>query len=649
LYFDLIGLPPTPAEIEAFLTDDAPDAYANLVERLLASPRYGERWGRYWMDVVRYADTAGDNADYPVPEARHYRDYIIDAFNRDKPYDAFVREQLAGDILAEQGPREAYAERVVATGFIALSRRYATAPYELFHLTVEDTLETTGRAFLGLTLRCSRCHDHKFDPVTMTDYYGLYAFFASTQYPYAGSEEFASQKFSRRHFSPLLPPDEAKPLVDRHQQQVKTLEGEIQQLEQQGPDAVRLTELDTQIKALAQQIETAKKENRDAAALDKQRTALEKEQAETKRRRDEQLEPKRDALRKMTMAGMPSEVPVAYAVHDKKPEPLRMHLRGDPSQPGEVVPRSVPKFLAGERALELPPDGSGRLELARWLTRPDHPLTARVMVNRIWQHHFGKGIVATPSNFGRSGAAPTHPELLDWLTLRFIESGWSIKAVHRLILASSTYRLSSDENKVNAATDPGNLLYWRQDRRRLDAEAIRDAMLAAAGTLDLRRPGRHPFPPIEQWGWTQHTPFKAVYPSSHRSVYLMTQRLVRHPYLALFDGADANLSTAQRAASIVPLQALYMMNNPFVAEQSAAFAKRLLDASPDPRERVAVACELAWGREPTPVDVDKALDYVDRYTQGLRRIETPADRIEQEAWTSYARIVLSANEFAYVD
>ncbi len=288
-------------------------------------------------------------------------------------------------------------------------------------------------------------------------------------------------------------------------------------------------------------------------------------------------------------------------------------------------------------------------ELAEWLTRPDHPLTARVLVNRIWQHHFGRGIVATPSNFGLRGARPTHPELLDFLARRFVASGWSIKAMHRLILSSKVYRLSSNPDPSNAAKDPENAALWRHDRRRLDAEALRDAMLAISGDLDPSRPGPHPFPPIDGWHWTQHDAFKAVYPSNHRSVYLMTQRLVRHPFLSLFDGPDTNHSTASRTSATVPLQALYLMNNPFVRERAEDLADRLRTASSDPRERIALGYELAWSRASESEEVERALAYVDKFAAESRRAGAPADVAAREAWVSFARLLLTANEFLYID
>ena len=598
--FDLTGLPPTPEEADAFLADGSPDAYARVVDRLLASSAYGERWGRHWLDVARYADTAGDNADYPVPEARLYRDYVIDSFNADKPYDRFVREQLAGDILAGDGPPEKYAERVAATGFLALSRRYATAPYELWHLTMEDAIDTTGEAFLGLTLRCARCHDHKFDPVTQKDYYGLYAIFAATTFPYTGSEELSSKDFPRQHMAPLVAPAAAAPRLEEHRRKLERLQKQID-----GGAKNKLPEV--KLKAL------------------------------------------RNELKALRREGLPPDLPAAYAVSDGKPVPQTVHLRGEPTTPGPAVDRSVPHFLAGDRVIRWPADGSGRRELADWVADAKNPLTARVLVNRVWQHHFGRGLVGTPNNFGVRGDGPTHPDLLDWLADRFVRDGWSVKALHRRVVLSKTYQLSSAADAADSARDPENRYRWRFDRRRLDAEALRDALLMTAGRLDRTRPGPHPFPPVAGWGWTQHHPFKAVYPSRHRSVYLMTQRIQRHPYLALFDGPDANHSTGKRTSATVPLQALYLMNNPFVREQAEGLARRLLAAAPDPAGRVGHALALAWGRPASPEEVAEGVAYVRRYAGELAGAGAPESDRELEAWTSYARVVLTANEFLYVD
>jgi hypothetical protein len=629
--FDLIGLPPTPTEIAAFLADPSADAHARVVDRLLASPHYGERWGRHWMDLVRYADTAGDNADYPIPEASLYRDYVIDAFNADKPYDEFLREQLAGDLLALQGPPEKYAQRIIATTYLALSRRYLTAPYEQWHLTLEDTIDATGRAFLGLTLRCARCHDHKFDPIRQEDYYALYGIFASTQFPYAGSEEFASKKFPRAHFVPLLPPSEAQPKLEAHRKKRADLRSQIDRI------------------AKDPLLRKFERFNKPASDRKGEEIQLTKEEVLAANRMEGKRADLRHELFALERTNLPADLPGAYAVCDGTPTDVPLQRSGDPGRHGPVVKRGVPKFLAGSRPFAIPPGSSGRLELARWLTASENPLTARVMVNRIWQHHFGKALVPTPSNFGLNGQPPSHPELLDWLARRFIESGWSIKAMHRLIVLSQTYRLASVTDWTNAARDPANGGYWHFDRRRLDAEAIRDAMLAVSGTLDLRRPGKHPFPPITAWGWTQHAPFKEVYPSQHRTVYLMTQRLQRHPFLALFDGPDTNVSTDTRTRSTVPLQALYLMNNPFVTEQAKALAARLLRGSAELRQRVRQGYELAWGRPPLDAEIEAARQYLERYEQELIRLDVSLQTRELETWTSLARVLLGANEFVYVD
>jgi hypothetical protein len=287
--------------------------------------------------------------------------------------------------------------------------------------------------------------------------------------------------------------------------------------------------------------------------------------------------------------------------------------------------------------------------LAQWLTRPENPLTTRVLVNRVWHYHFGAGIVATPSNFGVRGEPPSHPELLDWLTTQFIKDGWSIKALHRRIMLSKAYQLASTDDPINAVKDPGNRWHWRFERRRLEAEAIRDALLAVSGNLDRRRPGVHPFPPISQWGWTQHNAFKEVYPSNYRSVYLMTQRLQRHPFLALFDGPDTNHSTDKRSSSTVPLQALYLMNNPFVKEQAESLAKKLIASTSEESKRIERMVELAWGRPPGAAEVDRASLYLKQYKEELARSGAPEEKQELEVWTSYARIILTANEFVYVE
>jgi len=610
LSFDLIGLPPTPDEVAQFERDYHGDraalnlAFAHEVDRMLASPRYGERWGRHWMDVVRYADTAGDNADYPIPEVIQYRDYIIDAFNHDKPFDQFVREQIAGDLMPEPNSPTVTAERIKATGFLALSRRYATAPYELWHLTLEDTIDTVGKSFLGLTMKCARCHDHKFDPVTTKDYYALYGIFDSTQFAWAGGEEFQSKQTPRMHFVPLVEREQASKVLEAYQSNLMSLSEQIADLTKSlaGQNEGDQAKVKTEIESLKRKLLTAQRR------------------------------------------GYPSDVEAAYAVRDGNPHDVTVQIAGEPGQAGSVVPRGAISFLS-PAPLQIAAGSSGRKELADWIASPDNPLTARVIVNRIWQQHFGRGIVATPSNFGVSGALPTHPELLDFLAGQLIKSGWSTKAIQRLILTSRTWRLSSLDDSAMAATDTGNEYLWRQNRRRLEAEVIRDALLAVSGRLDLQRPGPHPFPPIEQWTWTQHSQFQLKFDSNHRSVYLMTQRLVRHPFLSLFDSPDTNVTTDVRTSATVPTQALYLLNSDTVTTIANSLAIKLLNARSEDADRIALAFEICFARPASATDIELGVQYLQ---QVKTRLTNQSDAL-QLAWQSYARMMLVSNAFFYVD
>jgi hypothetical protein len=383
----------------------------------------------------------------------------------------------------------------------------------------------------------------------------------------------------------------------------------------------------------------------DAAVLEKQIADLLALNDSAVRKWQSDLNALKAQLKDLRRRDLPADLPGAYAVSEGKPADAYLQKRGDPDVRGRLVPRGAPKFLA--EPIEIPAGQSGRLQLARWLTQ--NPLTPRVIVNRIWQHHFGKGIVGTPNNFGMRGEEPTHPELLDYLAAVFIEKGWSIKSMHRLIVLSKTYQLASDESAENAGRDGANKWYWRFERRRLDAEAIRDALLTVSGTLNRNRPGPHPFPLIANWSWTQHNPFKDVYPSNHRSVYLMTQRIQRHPFLALFDGPDTNTTTERRSSSTVPLQALFWMNSPMIRDLAGSFAARLRNTAPDNPARIRLAHQLAYGRPASNDEIEQGQTYLRRYTQELQRTGLPRDQAEMEAWRSYGRVLLCANEFVYVD
>ncbi len=584
--YDLTGLPPTAQEADAFLKDDAPEAFSKVVDRLLASPQYGERWGRHWLDLVRYADTAGENSDHPLPHAWRYRNWVIDSFNRDLPYNEFLREQIAGDILAVQGPAEKYAARTVATGFLALARRFDHDCDKSMHLTHEDGIDTLGRAFLGLSIACARCHDHKYDAITARDYYALYGILDSTKFAFPGCEA----KQQPRDLVPLMPSTEWDRVIKPHQEQVAKFDADIRANPPTGAFA---------------------------------RVGFAVQRADLVR-----TAPKRA---------------FAFAVVEGKPADARLHLRGDPEKLGDPVPRRWLEVLGGTPITTT--TGSGRLDLANWVASRDNPLTARVMANRIWLHHFGKGLVKTPNDFGTRGITPTHPELLDWLAAEFVEKGWSVKALHRTIMLSAAYQQASGTREDSAKLDANNDLYWRFDRRRLSAEELRDSLLAASGQLDRKPAESHPFPPESAWGYTQHVPFSTFFETDKRSVYLVGVRNRRHPFLGLFDGADPNATTPQRQTTTVPTQALYFLNDPFFHLQAAQLAA-LAMTKPD-AARLDELFRVALQRLPTKKDRDFATAFLDRYATSLT--DTPAADRAKVAWAALARILLASNEFLFVE
>lgn len=1077
--YDLTGLPPTAEELESFVSDTSPDAYPKAVERLLNSPRYGERWGRHWLDVVRYADTAGETADYPVPVAWRYRNYVIDAFNADRPYNEFLREQIAGDILAREGPPERYAERVTATGYLAISRRFGFDSENYHHLTIQDTIDTIGQNVLGLTLGCARCHSHKYDPVTIADYYALYGIFDSTRYAFPGSE----QKQRHRALVPLVPVDEALTRWHAFETRVATLAAKIQAANQSVPSAVlsSLTDMDgdfemqavaaggskgvlvppwlyegavavtsqaqspfknlhalgrvgasiaagTNAYRIAQtlyvkpsadgvlhfnldlrcvgaagdgsgthrirlgsqrrtpteapllragsvavelavdagavsirvgdrwetirslptnswqniQLELDLRQREfsgrigapgsvtdvgrhpflrdwvgaldfvevasgdavsggngsqaypgleldnlgvqatpippvttqvvlaatgtdalDGQSVAKQLTelagmdgdfelqsdatppkapwgpgpnsvvqisaqsqspfdhiyskgqlgirlpnsgayngfgrtltnhwksastpklyasfdfrcftqeaggngswryflghgpgsspaielfitgteffrrsgdardrvqslrpgewytvrltldlksksyegvlasrdaetpfqgsvasgwdgsvdytfidsyghlggvkpgldadnlattdlplpkpgatapALSVAAAQESRERIDVLRRRQNAIAteaeqaKQELNALLAEgpYPLAYAVAEGTPHNVRVQLRGEPEKPGDEVARGFIRSVGGS---DLPADapGSGRLQLAEWLASPSNPLTARVMANRIWLYHFGTGLVKTPNDFGTRGQKPTHPALLDHLATEFIRSGWSIKAMHRLILLSATYQQASGSTELEAD-------YGAFPRRRLSAEEIRDSILYVSGALDATPGTGHAFPSPVSWGYTQHGPFNAVYEHDRRSIYLMTQRIRRHPFLALFDGADPNASSPERRITTVPTQALFFLNDPFVHAKATVFAKRFSEGCSDDTQRIRSGFRLALGRSPSKAELDEARAFVDAYRGALTELHTP--KTEEALWAAYARVLFGNNEFLHLD
>ena len=929
--FDLTGLPPTPAEINRFLADPAPDAFARVVDRLLSSRHYGERWGRHWLDVVRYADTAGETADYPVPAAWRYRNYVIDAFNADVPYNEFLRQQIAGDLIGQRGPVGRYSESVVATGYLAISRRFGFDSENYHPLTLQDTIDTVGQSILGLSLGCARCHDHKYDPISTSDYYALYGIFNSTRYAFPGSE----QKQKYRALVPLIPPADAQIAWQKFEVQVARLVHRLEVNQQSVPAGIlrSLDEIDgdfelqapaaggsngvlvppwvysgpvavttaaqspfsnlhppgkvgvdliggTNCYQLGQSVHPRRSVahcehlyvnldfrtdgaeespgsyrfwlgsqpvvptlldiagmsagcpeagrtlpgsasglpspalelflgNRELAiraddgtkeiltrfssnqwrnlqltidlkartvsgeirtqdtliqiephsllaswtgaidfiGVNSERSAklgstlpglemdnlgvsetpmrsladsptpiqpsdseptlpmLEGEyrrfadsitnigmeaitgksaarssldsapvaSAEERRKRAGELKEKIAALEKdlkrtreeLIEALHRGPFDLAYGVVEGTPANARVQLRGDRDTPGQEVPRGFPKILGGD-LLPAECEGSGRLELAGWLTRPENPLTARVIVNRIWQYHFGQGLVKTPNDFGYRGRRPTHPKLLDHLATGFVENGWSIKALHRWVMNSAVYQQASctsiepelsgeaDTGITPAAVasglsiDPENELYWRCNRRRLEAEPLRDSVLFVAGELDLTAGEEHPFPAPTTWGYTQHSPFSAIYDHHRRSIYLMTQRLKRHPFLALFDGADPNASTPSRSVSTVPTQALYFLNDPFVHHCAERFADRFGSTPGTDEERIKLAWNLAFGRFPGALERADAIAFLAEYRQALGTTASAPTAVAQ-SWAALARSLFSSNEFLHID
>jgi hypothetical protein len=603
--YDLIGLPPTPEEIDAFVKDTSPRAFEKVVDRLLASQQYGEKWGRHWLDVVRYADTAGDNADFPVPSMYRYRNWVIAAFNRDEPYDQFVREQIAGDLLAAKDDlasknKEDWQAKIVATGYLANSRRFGSRASE-FHLTIDDTIDNLGKGILGLTIACVRCHDHKFDPIPTADYYGLYGIFKSTNYAHSGTEIYPHTY----GFTALNPADAAK-----------------------------LKEVETQLSGLDNHIEDIKANKIKFASDADKRKAEQEDQANG---------------RKWSAAYPYLEK--AYSVSDGKPVNAKIMVRGEPGTLGPEVPRGFLTILGGQK---LPPDekGSGRLELAQWITDPKNPLTARVIVNRVWAWHFGQGIVATPDDFGARGEPPVNPGLLDYLTSRFIEDGWSIKKLNRRILLTRVYQMSSGTNDADALKNSKNAYLWHFNRHRLDAEEFRDALLEVSGNLDLTPGGAQPFPPEMQWKYTQHNPFigaDAAYATNRRSVYLMQQRIRRQPFLELFDGADTNAETGVRPLTTTALQALYTMNDPFFHAQADALAIRVGMNFGSDAERLAYAYKLLYGRAPAPDEIREARQFLASARQSLADAATPEWQRARAVWASLMRVLLGANEFLTLD
>ncbi|MEC7696258.1 MAG: DUF1553 domain-containing protein [Planctomycetota bacterium] len=606
--FDLTGLPPSPAEIDAFLADETEDAYPRLIERLLASPAYGERWGRHWLDLVRYADTAGDASDYPVPEAFQYRNYVIDCFNQDLPYDQFVREQLAGDLLESDSDDERW-RKIIATGYLAIARRIGVSPHAKKHVMLEDVIDNMGKTFLGLSLGCARCHDHKFDPVPTSDYYALYGIFDSSIFPHAGAEH----KQRRENFVYRLPPEELEALLRPHREKLDPVLAEINKRR----DRRKV------IRERPEHKEEFKRLNREILKLWGTYTKI---------------------------ARSFPDVATAYAISEGSPHDAQVQRQGDPGIKRETVRRGFLQVLGGQALPENHPQ-SGRLELASWVSDPKNPLTARVMVNRIWHHHFGRGLASSTSDFGLRGNPPTHPELLDDLARYFVAHNWSVKAMHRLVMQTDAYQRSSESLAANELSDPDNYLLHRSNRRRLSAEEFRDAVLVISGQLDREPAGPHPFPHKRTFHYRQHEPFQETYTTNKRSVYLLQSRLRKIPFIDLFDGPDGNLPFPERRATTTPLQSLYLMNAPFMHEQSQMVAERIMRETETEQAGIDWAYRMLFGRH---ADVEEIKAGAQFFQQAIESIvssgqaESSAEP-ERDAWAACVRSMFASNSFLYID
>ncbi len=889
--FDLIGLPPTPEEVERFLKDESPDAFAKVVDRLLASPRHGERWGRHWLDVARYADSNGMDENVAMSNAWRYRDYVVRAFNSDLPYDQFVREQIAGDLLPELADEARKADRLIATGFLSVGPKMLAEddPVKMEMDIIDEQVESVGRSFLGLTIGCARCHDHKFDPIPTADYYGLAGIFKSTR-------TMANHKVVAMWHERPLTSKADKPKVDALNKQIADKAAETRKLTQDARKALQTESREriadylivgellerrqaafqalgnAPLAAVAKDAIVVEAENFTRGNVIKDTTNYGKgigivlnggpmpNRAEYEitipragvyqfeiRQAAQEARPvkvtwngrliKSDALSKPTgtwfaesqawsveavealpagkltvvlerdgpfphidklalvprplPAGLaladfsspdeqiqtrklnrnlldrwvraiararkapagnvlaawvgsapkptedwktsPGEVdrilfatplpwtrrdlaaryqqlltrdrknvsnlasvrsflddpdgpltlprpvdplfppetvaklaalkaeqtaleakaaafPLAMAVEDREVKDLAVHIRGNHMTLGEVVPRRFPRILAGESQAPLPKAVSGRKELADWLTRPDNPLTARVMVNRLWRWHFGEGLVRSVDNFGTLGERPDQPEVLDWLALRFVEAGWSMKALHRTIMLSSAYQMSTALNEKAALLDPDNRLLWRMNRRRLEAESVRDTLLALGGTIDFQQGGTLLTTRNHEYVYSTASALVAgQFQSNRRSVYLPVVRSGVYDALQVFDFADPSVGNGSRSTTTVAPQALFMLNSEIIAGASRGLAKRILSRAEPDDARVRRLFSIAFGRPPAEPEISRTLEFLDRYQATLAVKNVPEPDRRPRAWQGLCHAVLASSETITVD
>jgi hypothetical protein len=652
--YDLTGLPPTIDEQEKFVADDSPGAYAKVVDRLLASPRYGERWAQHWLDLVRYAESDGFKADDYRPGAHRYRDYVIKALNDDLPYDRFVRQQLAGDELEPDN-----LDAVIATGFNRLwPDEYNAANLEQRRQEIlDDMTDTTGFVFLGLTFACARCHDHKYDPILQTDYFRLQAFFSGFK---PRDDVPALDTATRKKYEEQLKAweDATKDIRDEMEQIVGPKRAAIRKknLEKFRPEILECVNAPPE-KRTPYQWQIALMAEKQAGTKGLTTKTLADKLPEDQKKRYQELEKQLAAVEPPA----PPVPPFAMSISDLGREAAPVHLLqgGDWHKPKELLEPGFPAFLGGDKVERSLPDGvesTGlRAALARWLTRKDNPLTARVMVNRLWQHHFGTGIVGTPNDFGTLGGEPTHPALLDWLAVEFVEHGWSLKYLHKLMVTSAAYCQDStvDPNspahKKTLAADRENRLLWHANRRRLEGEALRDAMLAISGELNLRMYGVSARPKLPEkvssYAWN---PDAKVEDQNRRSVYVFVKRNMRYPLFDTFDWPDLHNSCGRRSVTTTAPQALLLLNGDFTKERANKLGADLLAKyRSDDAALVAHGYRVAWGRTATADEIKLGVGFIAKQTARLEAKRGESARAEAVA--DFCHALLNTNEFLYVD
>ncbi len=674
-YLDLVGLLPPPEVVAAFERNPSREAFARLVEQLLDSPQYGERWGRHWLDAVRYADSSGYEHDYDQPNAWRYRDYVITSFNDDKPYDRFVKEQLAGDELDDGSFDSLTATGMLRVGPRVLFREKDNPQYRYSYL--DDIIATTGRVFLGLTVDCARCHDHKFDAISQMDYYRTMAvFFPYIRYdfPLADEETVARHRAATKAVHALT-----EPLL----QQIEEIEAPYVRAARQRtlakfPEEIQVAvRTPEEARTPGQKLLAAQVESLSAGSFDDLVSPEDAKRIGSIKRRIKETE-----------SGLPAPLPTAMGVRDGDYR-FAPNGRGDEVQPGKgdredfsgiegtwlptanysppttyflpnadyrtkgpaVEPGLIKALARGQSFTPKPPrhrvSTGRRLALAEWIASPENPLTARVMANRIWMHHFGEGIVYTASNFGSMGTYPTNPKLLDWLATEFVRQGWSLKAMHRLIMTSESYQMdSAHANPAAAKVDPDNKLLWRFRQRRLEGEVIRDIILDAAGNLNLQAGGPGFFPPIPdevresfpKGKWDAAPPGPENW---RRSVYAYAKRGLRYPFFEVFDLPNMNVSCERRTTTTVPTQALTLLNNRFTLQQARHFAERVAGLADDAESRIREAYRITLSRFPTEKEMEANLNF-------LRNQEEYHGGDAIAALTDLCDVILNLNEFLYV-